>query len=275
MTITAATWTDTPRSKSADAVLKAAAKFWFAVAALGQWTFVYFIAGFYAGPTLRGNFESWNRKDLITGYVAGDHAGNLSFAAHVLLAALITMSGTLQLLPQIRARALSFHRWNGRFYVVAAFVMGFGGLWLVWVRGSYLTLFGAISISFMALLTMFAAAMTWRTVLARKMDAHHRWALRTFLLVNGVWFMRVGYMAWIIINQGPVGIGKRMDGPFDLIWGFGSFLLPLGVLELYLRTKKRADATGKFAMAATLVVLTLVMGIGIFGAYMFMWRPVL
>ena len=108
------------------------------------------------------------------------------FAAHVLMAALITTSGALQLVPQIRARATSVHRWNGRLYILTAFLMALGGLWLIWVRGTFLTLYGAAGSTLLAVLIMICASMTLRYALARKIDIHHRWALRTFLLVNGV-----------------------------------------------------------------------------------------
>jgi len=52
-------------------------------------------------------------------------------------------------------------------------------------------------------------------------------------------------------------------------------LLPLAVLELYLRAKERAGPSGRFAMAGGLVVLTALMGAGIFGVAAFMWRPLL
>ena len=93
--------------------------------------------------------------------------------------------------------------------------------------------------------------------------------------MNGVWFLRVGLFGWIIINQGPVGIGENFDGPFVIFLSFASYLLPLGILEIYLRTQDRAGASGQFAMAASLVVLTAAMGVGIFGAFMFLWRPLL
>ena len=261
---------------AADSALKIAARLWFLVAVIGQWTFVYYIAGFYVGPTVQGHFAAWLKNDnLIKGYVAGDGTGNLFFAAHVLLAALITAGGALQLVPQLRARALAFHHWNGRVYLLTAVLMALGGLWLIWVRGTYLTLYGAAGSTLLAVLIVICAGQTLRYALARKIDTHRRWALRTFLVVNGVWFQRIGYMAWTILNQGPVGIGDRMDGPFDIFWGFGNFLLPLAILEIYLRTRDRAGPQGKAAMAAALFVLTGVMGVGIAGAYMFMWRPLL
>jgi Predicted membrane protein (DUF2306) len=263
------------RLVTANAALSGSAALWFVAATLGQLAFVYFIAGFYGGPTLRGTFEAWNRKDLITGYVAGDRAGNLYFAAHVLMAGLITSGGLLQLVPSIRARAPSLHRWNGRLYILTAFLMALGGLWLVWLRHTYLTVAGAIGISLDALLIMGFAVASIRSARARQIGAHRCWALRLFVAANGVWFQRVGYLAWIILNRGPVGIGKRMDGPFDIFWGFGCFLVPLAALELYLFAKAHAGPRGKVAMAAGLFVMTAIMSVGIVGAYVAMWRPFL
>ena len=261
------------RLSLADDLLKTAAKLWFLVAVLGQWTFVYYIAAFYGPSTLTGNFAAWNKRDLIKGYVAGDHIGNLYFAAHVLMAGLITTSGALQLFPQIRARAMTFHRWNGRLYIVTAFLMALGGLWMIWVRGTYLTLSGAVSSTILALLIMVFATMTVREGMARRIHAHHRWALRTFLVVNAVWVQRLGYMAWMIMARGPVGVGDHMDGPFDYFLDFGKFVIPLAVLEIYLRARDQSGIAGKISVATTLFALTVLMGVGIVGAYLFMWRP--
>ncbi len=38
--------------------------------------------------------------------------------------------------------------------------------------------------------------MALRYALARNIDAHKRWAVRTFIVVSGVWFFRVGLMLW-------------------------------------------------------------------------------
>ncbi|MFT3809070.1 MAG: DUF2306 domain-containing protein [Micropepsaceae bacterium] len=260
-----------PRVGIAAAALKVSAQFWYAVAAIGQLAFVYFIAVFYIPPTLQGQLEAWNRKPLITGYVAGDDAGNLNFAVHVVLAALITASGLLQLLPVIRRRAPGFHRWNGRLFLALAVVMSLGGLWLVWVRGTYLTMAGAVSISLLGVLILLSAFMTVRHAMARRIALHERWALRLFLLSSGVWFQRVGYMAWIILNDGPAGIGPQMDGPFDIVWGFGQFMLPLAVLELYFLARRSRSTPVKLAVAGLLTALTLVMAVGIFGTVAIMW----
>ena len=71
--------------------------------------------------------------------------------------------------------------------------------------------------------------LAWRHARARNVAMHRRWALRTFVLVSGVWFFRVGMMLWIFLNGGPVGIGEKFDGPFIMFWSFANYLLPLAV----------------------------------------------
>lgn len=243
--------------------LRTAVRFWFVVAVLGQWVFLYFIVALYGASTVTGDFQAWNRnKFLFKGYVAGDTAGNLAFAAHALLAAIMAFGGAIQLIPQIRARALSIHRWNGRLFLLTAFGVSLSGLYMSWVRGARPSILGAAGTSLNGVLIMIFAALAWRTALTRDVSAHRHWALRTYLVANGQWFIRVGFMAWMILNHGQ-------DRGFYRIWNFGCYLFPLAVLELYLRAKQSADPRGRYAMATGLIVLTLLMGLGIFGLSMF------
>jgi Predicted membrane protein (DUF2306) len=260
----------------ANGTLAKAAAFWFLVAMLGQWLFVYYVAAFYNVPTLQGDFEAWKRNKMVPhGYVAGDTIGNLQFAAHVLLAGIMTLGGTLQLIPQIRARVPALHRWTGRVFIVTAIALSFGGLYMVWISERRNHMIGGLAISLDALLIIVFAVLAWRCAIRRDFAAHRRWALRTFMVASGVWFMRVGYMSWLIVNQGPVGINDESTGPFDLFWAFASFLLPLAMLELYLFAKARGGVQSKFVASGAVILLTVLMAIGIFGAYTFMWRPLL
>ena len=102
------------------------------------------------------------------------------------MAGLITASGTLQIIPALRRRAYRLHRLNGRFYVVAALLMAFGGLWLIWVRGTYLTIAGALSSTLLAVLILTSAATTLHHARAGRIERSRRWAVRPFLVVNGV-----------------------------------------------------------------------------------------
>ncbi len=258
----------------AHTALKTAAAFWLAVAMVGQLIFVVYIASFYGGSAVRGQLLSWNRV-LPHGYVVGNTIGNSVLAGHLLFAAVITFSGVFQLIPQIRARYPVFHRWNGRLYVPIAFTMGSTGLYLLM---SGRTVVGdapqSVALEINAILIMVCAVQAWRFAVARDFHTHRQWALRLFLVVSGVWFFRVGLMFWLLLNQAPVGFDPHtFKGPFLTCLSFGQYLLPLAVLETYLRAKERGGATGKLAAAGGLLVMTLAMGAGIFAATMGMWLP--
>ncbi|MEO8057756.1 MAG: DUF2306 domain-containing protein [Burkholderiales bacterium] len=257
----------------ANAALTAAARFWFVVAVVGQWLFACYVTAVYGGAALRGDWEAWN-KILPRGLMAGDPFGNVTLAVHLLLAAVITVGGPLQLVPHIRTYAPSFHRWNGRLYVLTAFTMSASGLYMLLTRGTVGDVSQHTAIGLNAALIMLCAALAWRNALAREFAAHRRWALRLFLAVSGVWFFRVGLMLWLVVNRRPAGFDPAtFQGPFLTFLAFAQFLLPLAVLELYLRARDRAGVQGRIAMAAALSVLTVAMAVGIVGAVMGMWLP--
>jgi uncharacterized membrane protein len=257
-----------PRDRMASRALAGAAQLWLLVAVIGQWVFFYYIARFYGPSTLSGNFHAWTRNsNLIKGYVAGDGAGNLMFGAHALLAGVIAFGGALQLVPYLRVRASALHRWNGRLFMVTALGVSISGLYLIWVRGSSPTLLGAFATSLNAVLIIAFVIQAWRSAVARDIAEHRRWALRAYLVANGQWFTRVGVYA--------VGILARpVIEPFFVIWGFGCTLVPLAVLELYLRTRDQSGPAGQWAMAGALGGLTALTAVGIFG-YAMAIRPLL
>ena len=261
---------------NSSAVLDAAARLWFTTALLGQWAFLYYIAGFYDAATLRGDFALWNKNThLLKGYVAGDTAGNLAFAFHVLLAAIVTFGGALQLISQSRPRLHSVHRWNGRLFLLTALGGALSGLYMIWVRGSRANLTAGLATSLDAALIIAFAVLAWRAARARTFTTHRRWALRTYIVASGVWFQRVGIFGWTTLDPRAVGMTKAFDGWFDLTWAFGCFLLPLAVLELYLRVKDRGGTRSRYVMAIGIVFLTAATAFGAYAAYMFVWRHAL
>lgn len=258
----------------ANTTLKMAARFWFVVAVFGQLAFAFYVAAFYGGSVAHGDWLAWN-KVLPHGYVEGHTMGNIAIAVHLLLAFIITVGGPLQLIPQVRAHYPVFHRWNGRVYLLTALIMSTTGLYLVLSgRTQVGDTSQHIAVCINAILIMLCAGMALRYALARDFKTHRRWALRLFLVVSGVWFFRVGLMLSFVIFQRPFGFDpKTFAGPFLTLLGFAQYLLPLAVLEIYLRTQDRAGAPGRLAMATGLLVLTIAMGIGIFAAIMGMWLP--
>lgn len=261
------------RRLSAALALKAAAAFWFAVTALGQSLFVLYIVGFYGRALVLGQPESVN-KVLPKGYVPADTAGNIALAVHVAFAAAIIAGGLLQLAPQLRAIAPRLHRWNGRLYVTLAVIASLAGLMMMLTRGTVGGPAMHAGMALVALLVLAFAFMAVRDARARRFDSHRRWALRLFMAVSAVWFFRVGLMGWLVVNGGPVGFDPAtFRGPFLDVLAFAQSLLPLAVLECYLRAQASRNPLAKGTMAAALATLTVMMGIGIFGAAMAMWLP--
>jgi len=253
--------------------LKAAAVFWFAVMVAGQAIFVTYIVSFYGGAVAAGDWMRWN-KVLPVGYIPGDRVGNSALAAHLAIAVLVTLAGPLQLIPALRARFPVFHRWNGRIYVAVAIVTGVAGAYMVWTRNAAGDMTQHWGTTLNAVLIALCAVLAVRHAIARRLDLHRRWALRLFLVVSGSWFFRVGLLFWILVNGGPAGFDpKTFTGPALNVLVFGESLLPLALLELYLRARDSGNSTHKLAAAAGLALLTLAMGVGIFGASMAMWLP--
>jgi hypothetical protein len=239
--------------------LDAAAAFWFAVMVIGQWIFVYYIAAFYGAATLSGDFAAWNEHPFVRGHVPGDTIGNLAFASHVMLAIIITLGGTLQLVPQIRARAAWLHRWNGRAFLVTAMIVSLAGFYMVWLREGAERELNDLVISFNGALILLFAALAWRAGAARNIASHRRWALRALMVVNGVFFLRLLFSGWVLLTQSEPNLTTFY------IFEFASFLLPLAILELYLRARDNGGAILRGAAAGVVFGASAFMAIGTFG----------
>ncbi len=202
--------------------LRWAGGLWFLVAAIGQLAFIGFILAFYGVRTATGDFAGWNDKPLIDGYKGGDDAGNIVFAVHVLLASVVTLAGLMQMVPQLRRHWPRVHRWTGRTFLLIGGFMALSGVWLALVRGTYLSTISNVAILINAVLILIFAGLAWRHAIKRRFDQHRIWAMRTFMVISGVWFLRVGLMGWVVLNKGPVGMNDTMSGPADIVLTFGS-----------------------------------------------------
>jgi uncharacterized membrane protein len=256
-------------------ILTFAATAWLVVATVGQWIFGAYILLFYGKSTMTGDFERWN-KVLPHGYVEGDWQGNMVVGIHILLAAIPVIGGPLQLIPKLRRHFPRFHRWLGRTYVTTAIVVSTAGLIMAWTR----TIIGdstqQISISIQAIYIISFALLAIRYARARQFDKHRVWALRLFMVANGVWFFRVGLMCWLLVNGGPVGFDpETFTGPFLTALSVLTYAIPLSliVLELYLYAQKKQNEALSLFTSALIFLCTAIIGIGIFGATMGMWLP--
>ncbi|MCK9686741.1 DUF2306 domain-containing protein [Scleromatobacter humisilvae] len=260
-------------ARSFERPLERAAAAWCAVAVAGQLMFAAYVLRVYGRALVAGRPELWNRT-MPHAWVPGDPVGNAAAAGHLLLAVVVMLLGALQLVPALRRHAPAVHRWSGRVFVVAAMTMAVSGIYLMIVlppigdRGSQwpIVVNAALILAF--------AGLAWRDALARRLERHRRWALRLYLVVSGVWFFRIGLMAWIIANRGPAGFDpKTFAGPAITTLAIAQWALPLLVLEPYLRVRAHGSPRARLAMAGVLALGTLLTAFGIACATAAMWLP--
>jgi uncharacterized membrane protein len=271
--ISTAVLTNRLELNSADGALRAAARFWFVVAVIGQLIFAFAVASFYGLTGLRGDFHGWS-KFITHGYVPGDTVGNFAVIMHVASAVVVMLAGALQLVPGVRNRFPAFHRWNGRIYMLTAVALSMAGLYMTWIRGSVGDISQHLGGSLGAVLIWLCAAMALRYALARDFKTHRRWALRLFLVASAAWFFRLMFFLVLLVFKSPIGFDPAtFQGPLLSFMSFAQYLLPLAVLEIYLRAQDHSGALGRMATAAGLFILTLAMGAGIFAVTMAVWVP--
>lgn len=246
---------------------------WFAVALIGQWLFAAYAFSFYGGSLFAGQVERWTEV-VTTGVEAGRWISNSAILSHMLLAGVISFLGPLQFVPWLRNRHRALHRWTGRVFLVCAVILATSGTYMSMVNGTVGSAFQQAGTVFNGFLIVVFAAFALAHAVKRNIPVHRRWALRLFMVVGGVWFFRVGLMAWMMIHQAPVGFDpETFTGPFLSFLSWGAFLLPLALAEIYLRLRDRGTPAMQTAYAVALVPLTLVTALGIFGALMGMWMP--
>lgn len=255
------------------AALKAGVVAWFVAASLGQLVFFVYVVDVYGRAALFGKYADWNRL-MHHAWIPGDTFGNLAVALHLLFASAILLLGTLQLVPSLRRRWPAFHRWSGRVYLVAVLAMSAGGLIMLYTRPTGAAQIQKIAmVGNVALMVVFAACALVQAQ-ARRIDAHRRWALRLYVTALGAWFFRVGLMFWVTANQGPAGFDpKTFQGPFIVFLTFAQYLLPLAILELYLRARDGGGTLLRGVAAGTLYLATAVTAIGVGVATLALWLP--
>ncbi len=258
---------------SPDSILNLTVKSWVAIALVGQWMFAIYIASVYALPTLVGSSELTLSISPATATKKATGVDVGIFFAHIVPAALMAMSGLLQLFPSIRKRFPKFHRVNGRLFFILGLSGAITGLYLSWVVGLRFSNIGALGITLNGLLIPVAIYFAWRSAINKQFSLHQRFAVHSFLLVNGVWTFRLYLMGWYVVNQGPNGNTSTIDGPADIAMSFACYLLPMVIAELIFWAKRNSsDLAKRIVSGVTLLGATITL-IGVGAAGLMMWYP--
>lgn len=235
-------------------------KFWFITATIGQYAFGLYVILYFATTAATNHFEVWN-KSLFSGIIPGDWLGNISLVFHILLASVVLFGGPLQFMPFIRNRFPRFHRYLGRTYLVLTVLVSLTGVVMTIMGKSFGSTFLHIVNSLSAIYICWFAVMTIKNAVARKIKMHRRWALRLFMIANGVWFIRVWPSAWYVLDMSSFA-----SYPEKTV-AFFTYVVPvqLLLLEFYFWVLKKNQPRLQWTAIITIFVLTLVMGIGIYG----------
>lgn len=256
-------------------ILSGSAKIWFSTVVVGQAIFSYYIVMFYYRATANQDIELFNQV-MPAGYIEGDFWGNFAVVAHVLFAAIITVGGLMQLMPIIRSKWPAIHRWNGRLYVFTAMILSISGMFMVVTRYEKIVggMIGHISIMINGIIIVVCAVNAFNYARKKKFVQHRVWALRLFLAASGVWMFRVALMAWLSIHGKPVGFDPvSFSGPFLSTLYILVYVLPLFILEIYLRSQRSRSAPKKLLTASMVILISLIIILGVIAATMGMWLP--
>lgn len=249
------------------------AKSWIGIALIGQWAFAFYILTLYALPLITGDSQLISDVSPASGADLEANFNSIMFFSHMLPAIILALSGIFQIFPSIRAKYPSFHRWNGRIFLIFGVSGALTGLYLSWGAGLRLSDIGALGITLNGILIPIAIALAWYHIRNKRIEKHKRWALHSFMLVNGVWSFRLYLMAWYLINQGPNGNTNKVDGPMDIFLSFACYLLPMLFVELYYWAKKQKSEYKKWFVSFTMAAGCLFTLIGVGAAIMMMWLP--
>ncbi|RPJ67663.1 DUF2306 domain-containing protein [Alteromonas sediminis] len=235
--------------------------------------FAFYILFQFTVPWLSGGLEESQFSHMIRGFKNGEFFNNAVLLAHVVPVMFISMSATFQLIPFFRVRFPTFHRWNGRVFLIIGFFGAISGLYMTWWVGSRLSDIGAMGVTLNGILIPIFVIYAWRAAIHKQFNLHRRLAVHTFILINGVWSVRLYLMGWYMINQGPMGNTRLIDGPADIAISFASYLLPMAAVEIVFWAEKKKTSIPKLIACIVTSILALVTIIGVYAATSMLWIP--
>ncbi len=249
-------------------------KIWFVTTAFGQWLFFIYIIGHFGVRFTTDGVSGFEGTQLANGFIPGDQVGNTALAVHILVGGLIVAAGQIQLIPRIRNKLPRLHRYSGWFYMLASMAVSIAGGGLVWSRERVIgSLIQDIGVTIGGLLVLMFVPLALYYAMNKNFVAHRRWALRLFMVVSAVWFLRLMTFAWFIFGGG-VGIDvKTFSGPFLEMANFAQYLLPLALLEIYFLVQKPKYQQYRPAVAGLIIFFSGIMLVGILSISSVWWLP--
>ncbi|WP_257323988.1 DUF2306 domain-containing protein [Pseudoalteromonas rhizosphaerae] len=247
-------------------------KLWFICLLMAQGCFVTYLILGYGLTSVTTGLSGWSRLNN-TAYAASDPTGNILYATHVLLAIVMIISGSLQLIPALRTKYNKFHRYNGRVFVLLACTISMAGMYLIIVRGTVgNTLMHSLTI-FAGCVVILSSILAVQAARGRNINTHQIWAIRLYLAANGVLFFRLMIFAWFL-TFGSLGIDTAtFTGPTVLTISICSYVMPLLIAELVRYAGRTTNKVITTVTAGLMVLISFVFLVGLFGVVLANWYP--
>lgn len=263
---------NTSRVNGSLSLLSYAQKTWFVSLLIAQFFFVMYLILGYAMAGVSSGMSSWSRFNE-TAYAQNDTVGNVMYALHVLLAIVMIIGGSLQLIPRIRQRFSRFHRINGRVFVVLACTISCAGLYLIIFRGTVgNTLMHSLT-AFSGFVVLISSVLAVKSARRRDFKSHQVWAIRLFLAANGVLFFRLFIFGWFMVF-GTLGVNTdNFTGPTVVTISFCSYVLPLLFAELVRYAQVAKARKTAICCAVVLFIVAAIYLVGLVGLIMGNWYP--
>jgi len=101
-------------------------------------------------------------------------------ALHILPGALFMILGPLQFMPRIRVRHTQFHRWSGRIFIIAAYVIGLTSFVLSFIKQPIGGMNEAVASVFFSIFFLACVSLSLYYILRKQVPLHREWIIRTF-----------------------------------------------------------------------------------------------
>ncbi len=94
--------------------------------------------------------------------------------------ALFMILGPLQFMPRIRVRHIQFHRWSGRVFIIAAYIIGLSSIVLSFIKQSIGGINEAVASVFFSIFFLVCINLSLYYISRKQVPLHREWMIRAF-----------------------------------------------------------------------------------------------
>ena len=150
---------------------------------------------------------------------------------HVVLGGAYLILAPFQFLGKLRSRAISYHRWVGRFLVGIGTVIGLSSMFLAIVI-PFSGIWESVINGFFGLFFVFAIIRGFTYIRSKNYELHREWMIRAFSLGLSIATMRLILVPLIIISG---KVTPEQAAFFSILSFTISFFIHVSFAEVYIR----------------------------------------